>query len=191
MSLKLFYCDTETSGVDYKNCGLLKMAGIFTIDGHEAFRINYKIKPKPNAFLDPEAFKCNGIDPKDFDKYDEMKDVHHRLTMQLGHHINKFSKTDKAFFIGYNCKFDVDFMRQWFLDCDDKYFGSWFWSNPIDVMALASEYLKNVRAEMPNFKLMEVARAFNIPIVEGELHDAIYDVELTKKIYEKMINGEA
>lgn len=46
----------------------------------------------------------------------------------------------------------------------DKYFGSWFWSNSIDVMVLATPYLAAKRTEMENFKQGTVAKALGIQV---------------------------
>jgi DNA polymerase-3 subunit epsilon len=66
----------------------------------------------------------------------------------------------------------------------DEYFGSWFWSNSVDVMVLASNYLLDRREEMENFKLSTVAKFLNIAVEDDALHDAQYDIELTKLIYD-------
>ena len=55
-------------------------------------------------------------------------------------------------------------------------------------MVLASEYLLEKRVAMPNFKLMSVARAVGIEIDESRLHDAQYDIELTRTIYKIVTN---
>lgn len=41
---------------------------------------------------------------------------------------------------------------------------------------------------MENFKLMTVARTMGIEIDENKLHDATYDIELTRDIFYKIIN---
>jgi len=56
------------------------------------------------------------------------------------------------------------------------------------VMVLASEYLADVRIGMENFKLMSTARAVGIEIDESKLHDAEYDIELTRNIYRVVTN---
>jgi DNA polymerase-3 subunit epsilon len=55
-------------------------------------------------------------------------------------------------------------------------------------MVLASEYLLEKRVAMENFKLMTVARAVGIEIDESKLHDAQYDIELTRTIYKIVTN---
>jgi len=66
--------------------------------------------------------------------------------------VDKFDKKDKLHLAGYNIGgFDIPFLRTFFLQNNDKYFGSWFWSDSLDVMVLASLYLKNKRSGMLNF----------------------------------------
>lgn len=40
------------------------------------------------------------------------------------------------------------------------------------------------RASLVNFKLMTVAKYLGHDVEEDKLHDALYDIELTEKIYE-------
>ena len=68
----------------------------------------------------------------------------------------------------------------------DNYFGSWFWSNSLDVMVLATYYLLDRRSKMENFRLATVAREMGIDIENEKLHDAFYDLYLTKSIYDKV-----
>ena len=77
-------------------------------------------------------------------------------------------------------------MREWFLKQGDIYFGAWFWHPPIDVAVLAMAALGDRRAKMVNFKLATVAAEFGIEIDAKRLHDAAYDIELTRKIYDRI-----
>ena len=86
---------------------------------------------------------------------------------------------------GYNnASFDNQFFREFFAQNRDKYFGSWFWSNSFDVMVLATPYLAERRADMANFKLSTVADTLGIKVEEDKLHDAMYDIYLTKAIFD-------
>ena len=42
-------------------------------------------------------------------------------------------------FAGYNARFDMDFVRALFEKSGDSYFGSWFYSAPLDVMSFVAE----------------------------------------------------
>ena len=53
---------------------------------------------------------------------------------------------------------------------------------------LASQYLLKRRASMPSFKLKRVAKELGIVVEEESLHDAYYDVKLTRQIY-RIVTG--
>lgn len=102
--------------------------------------------------------------------------------------VNKFDKRDKMYLVGYNnAGFDNNFLRALFTQCGDKYFGSWFYPNCMDVYVMVTPFLMGVRNDMENFKLMTVARTMGIEIDENKLHDATYDIELTRDIFYRII----
>ena len=53
-----------------------------------------------------------------------------------------------------------------------------------DVMVLASAYLATRRPDMENFKLSTVARTLGVDVQNESLHDAMYDIELTKAVFD-------
>lgn len=98
---------------------------------------------------------------------------------------SKYNKKDKFFLVGYNnAAFDNQFLRGFFLQNSDNYFGSWFWSNTIDVMVLASAYLATRRPDMENFKLSTVAKTLGVDVESESLHNALYDINLTKAVFD-------
>ena len=69
------------------------------------------------------------------------------------------------YLVGYNnAGFDNHFLRALFQQCGDKYFGSWFYPNCMDVYVMATPFLMDVRNDMENFKLMTVAKTMGIEI---------------------------
>lgn len=52
------------------------------------------------------------------------------------------------------------------------------------------EYLLAERPMMPNFKLSTVAAQLGVVVSEDKLHDALYDVDLTRDAYHIMIDDE-
>ena len=113
-----------------------------------------------------------------------MEEVYRKFVNMLAKYVDRFDKRDKFFLVGYNnAAFDNQFLRGFFLQNGDVYFGSWFWSNSFDVMVLATSYLAERRAEMENFKLSTVAKFLGIWVSDDELHNAMYDIELTMKIF--------
>lgn len=182
--IKNCFFDVETTGLKFWKNSIHQLSGIIEIDGQEKERFEFRIKPHPQAETDDDALAISGITKADLENYFDMKDVHRNFCAILSKYVDKFNKSDKFYLIGYNnASFDNPFLRAFFKQCGDEYFGSWFWSCPIDVMILSGEYLKLERPAMKDFKLATVAAHLKIKVSEEKLHDASYDVELTREIY--------
>ena len=182
---KIFFYDLETTGVRHWKNGIHQLSGQIVIDGEVKESFNYKIAPNPNCIIEDEALAVAGVTKDTILEYPSMREIYSQLTSMLSKYVDKFKKTDKFHLCGYNnASFDNQFFRAFFVQNNDQYFGSWFWSDTIDVMCLASNHLKKERATLPNFKLMSVARHLGIPVEDDKLHDALYDIELTRQIYQ-------
>lgn len=117
--------------------------------------------------------------------YPPMEEVYRDFKKLLCKYVSQYDRNDKFFLAGYNnAAFDNQFLRGFFLQNGDKYFGSYFWANTIDVMVLATEYLLERRAEMENFKLSTVAKFLGVSVDDESLHDAFYDIYLTRQVYD-------
>lgn len=186
--MKLLFFDLETTGTDPQVNGVYEISGAIVIDRKVVEKFEFKVRPHKLTTIDPEAFKVRkDIDVKAIKKYPKPKKVHKLLEEILGKYVDKFDKKDKYFLAGYNnAKFDNEFLRSWFLDCEDKYYGSWFWSNPIDVMVLATWKLMDKRHNMVDFKLHTVAKEFGIKVNEKKLHSSLYDALLTYDIFDRL-----
>jgi DNA polymerase-3 subunit epsilon len=80
----------------------------------------------------------------------------------------------------------MPFLRAWFKQNNDEYFGSFFWAVPIDVYVLAGEKLGDDVVNLPNLKLATMCRHFGIEVEDDRLHDAEYDIYLTKALHQKL-----
>lgn len=184
--LKYCFIDLETTGLDKDRHAVIQIAGIIA-DGDKPYAFfNHRVRPLDNKIIEAEALEVTGLTRKEIGEYAPAHQVHKDLTGTFGEHVDKYDKQDKMFFCGYNSQFDYGFLRQWFYDLDDQYFGSWFFTPPLDVMQAALLSLRLHRHEMENFKLHSVAKAMNIPVEEKQLHDAMVDVELTLAIWRKL-----
>lgn len=185
MSYNIVRCfiDVETTGVDPKLNGITQIAGIIDVNGTEADVFDFKCKPFNGDIIESRALEVQGHTQEEIMLYPEPVSIQKDLTGIWGNHIDKYSRQDKMFFVAYNASFDNQFMREWFNRCGDNYFGSWFWTPQIDVMALAGQHLLGKRKDMINFKLGTVAETLGIEIDGADLHDALYDIKLTREIY--------
>lgn len=183
--MKLLFFDLETTGLNPAKNGVHQISGEIIIDGISKEKFDFKVQPNPKCIIEQEALDVAKVTKEQILAYPPMIDVYVKLTKMLAKYVDKFSKADKFFLIGYNnASFDNQFLRGFFLQNGDQYFGSWFWSNSLDVMVLASQHLLEERTKMENFKLATVAKQIGINVDETKLHDAGYDISLTRAIYE-------
>jgi len=182
---KLFFYDLETTGTKYWRNGIHQISGLIVINGVEVEEFNFKVKPFEKAVIEDEALNVAGVTKEDILNYEPMEVVYEKLISILSKYINKFDKLDKFHLVGYNnSSFDNQFLRAYFVQNNDQYFGSWFWSDTIDCMVLACNKLKDDRTKLPNFQLKTVAQWLGIKVEENNLHDALYDIRITKQIYD-------
>ena len=182
---KLFFYDAETTGLlHYKNA-IHQLSGMIVINNVIMEEFNFSIRPHAKAVIEESALAVGNVTEEQIMAYPEAYIVHNKILNLLAKYCNKYDKTDKLHLIGYNNRrFDDSFLRSFFDVCGDKYFGSWFWNDTSDVLVLASNYLQDVRKELPDFKLHTVAAYLGIEIDETKLHNAVYDIHLTKAIYD-------
>lgn len=181
--MKLFYVDLETTGVNYWQHGIHQLSGMIEIDGEIKETFDFKMRPDLRCKIDDEALAIGHISREILDTYPYHDEVYLQLVKMLAKYVNKYDRTDKFHIVGYNnASFDNNFLRAFFRQNNDNYFGSWFWSSSIDVMVLAAWGLSSERHLMENFKLMTVAKKLGIEIDESKLHDGLYDVQLTRHV---------
>jgi len=159
------------------------------IDGVEKGKFDLRCKPFPADVVDAGALEVNGITPAEIESYPEPKVVYHKLNEILVAWVDRYDKHDKFQFVGYNATFDDRFLREFWRKNGDKYHGSWFWWPPIDVAVLAANHLGDRRSELVNFKLTTLASYLGVS-ADGEAHDASWDIEVTRRIYEMVKGGQ-
>lgn len=190
--LKLLFVDVETTGTDPAKHGIIQLSGCVLLASREALILNddaifnFKMKPFPGDIIEDSALKINGISRESLMNDSERMEgieAQRQFTSLLYRYVDKYKKTDKFFFVGFSATFDDNFCRALFNKCGDKYYGSLICWPPIDVAAMAALKLGEKRLFMPNFKLATVAAACGIPVDPQKTHDAMYDIDLTVKIF--------
>lgn len=186
--LKMFYFDLETGGLDSKKSPILQFAGKIEVNGIEVEEVEWFIKPPDWKLCDPVALDINGI----YKKWEENPELfvteqefYEQLLKLLNRYINRFDKLDKFYLVGYNSHaFDAQFLRALFLAYNNNFFGSYFWNPSVDVMLLAMAACIGQRHNLGDFKLATVAQSLGIKVDPNRLHDGMYDIELTREIFQ-------
>jgi DNA polymerase-3 subunit epsilon len=186
--IKKLFLDLETSGLDPQLNAVLEIGCI--IEYKDVYKeLNFFCQPFPNDLVDSEALDVNKLTEEKIRSFPTPKKVYNDLTAELATHIDKYNPKDKFVLLGYNVGFDAQFLRSFWMKNQDKYFGSWFWYPPLDVMALAMRHIlkHRDRSQMKDFKLMTVAEEFSLDVNPEQAHGALYDVCLTRDLY-RLVN---
>lgn len=187
---KYIFIDTETTGVNPKENGIIQLAGLIAFEENGTYaemeRFNYFIRPLEQNKIESRALEVNNLTTEQLMHFPEAIDVYMDFIRTMGKYIDKYNRNDKFQFVAYNARFDFDFIREWFANLGDVYFGSWFHFPPLDVMNMAAFLLNDQRKNLANFKLETVANYLGLA-PEGQLHDAYTDIILTKNIYDYFI----
>ena len=185
---KLLYLDLETSGLYPNVHGITQISGEVEIDGVTKEKFNFRCKPFPEQKIDDKALEVTGTTREALETHEESFVVFQKFKRMLSKYVSCFNKKDKFYMVGYNShSFDSAFLRRLFSLCGERYYGSYFWSAGFDVMLLAAHKLAEERPNMPDFKLVTVAKQLGVEVDVNRLHDAEYDIEITKAAYKEVI----
>lgn len=188
-----FFYDVETTGVDFRKHSIIQFSAQIEKNDEVIEKINLFSKPHPRAIIDPMALKVNNLTEEQIFNFEhDYVSLYKTILKILGKYIDRFNSKQKMYLVGYNNRsFDDHFFRKLFELNNDSFFNSWFWSDSIDVMSAAADYLIDRRPYMTNFKLKTVAKELGLKVDESRLHDADYDIELTRQIYRICTKREA
>jgi DNA polymerase III subunit epsilon len=182
---KVFWTDTETTGVFESSCAIVQLAGLIEIDGKIVEEFNLRARPHNGAFISDEALKVTGLDEATIMAYPPHEEMYNDLVRTLNKYVNKFNKKDKFVIAGYNIHFDDGFLRQLFSRCNNKYYGGLIAWPKIDAANLvAEEYVKGLR--LSDHKLGTLCAHFGIAL---DAHDALGDIKATRELYYRLRGG--
>ena len=185
--IKLFY-DLETTGLNYRVNGIHHISGIVDIDDEVVERFDFKVRPPVYAKIEAAALRVGGVTEAEIMAYPEMPIVYNQFRAMLKKYIDPADRSNKAYLCGYNnAAFDDFFLQKFFELNKDAFFAAYFFGS-LDVIVLARQYLRYRVPKMPSFKLKRVALELGLVVDVERLHDAAYDVELTRQIY-RIVTG--
>lgn len=180
---KILYFDTETTGLNPEKNDIIQLAGIVVVHGKEMERFNLKCQPMDWETISDEALTVHGYKLEDLMTFMKPYEMYKQLVDIFSKYINKYDKNDKFTPAGYNVRFDMEFLNNFFKKQNDVYFGSWIsWKmiDPIQILHFL-DYCKKIA--LPNYKLSTVCDHFGIDI---NAHDALSDIQATRQLISKI-----
>lgn len=184
---KVAWIDVETSNIEPKTGAIIQLACLIEIKGEVVAEHEYICRPHDGACVEPEALAIHGRTVDEVWGYDLPARAHSALCKDMGRYVNKYDKLDKFVFAGYNAKFDNDFVRSFFLHCNDNYFGSWFHRPVLDVYAFVAYEIVKSGLILPDYKLTTMCGHYGIEI---QAHDAMSDIRATRELFIKLTQKE-
>lgn len=181
--MKILYFDTETTGKDPIKNGIIQISGIIEIDGVVKETFNLRAAPGVNDQIEQEALDVTGVKKEDFASYPSASETYSNLLRIFSRYVNKFNPKDKFTPAGYNVRFDLEFLSQFFRKNNDKYFGSWIAWQGVDALPLVHYMHFLGELNLPNYKLGTLCEHFGIQI---NAHDALSDITATRELVLKI-----
>jgi len=180
-TIKTLWIDVETTGLNPHEDSIIELAALFEHGEEKSVFHTYCLPEK----IVPESFKkieeLTGI-TLDFLKKNGISErsLYDGFTQWMSRYISKYDKGDKAIFAAYNARFDNEFIRELFRRNGDPYFGSWFYSAPLDIMSTVTlAFRLGIIQGMKNFKNATIAESLGI---ELKAHSAIEDIKASRQI---------
>lgn len=188
MSIKALYFDVETTGKSaYKN-DIVQLSGMVEIDGVVKEEFNLLARPADPSTIEDEALQVIGKTREEIMAYPDRSEMKKKFQTILARYVDKFNKSDKFIPIGYNVRFDLDFLHSFFKKQRDMYLGSFISWYYVDVMALANLKAFEGAFKLENHKLSTLCGHYGIEI---NAHDAMSDITATRLLLAKMMGRDA
>ncbi|MFA5128540.1 MAG: 3'-5' exonuclease [Patescibacteria group bacterium] len=181
--MKIIYFDTETTGLNPVVNDIIQFAGIIEIDGEEKERFDFKLQPFSYENINQSAMSVHGITAEQLKNFDSPGEAYNKIISIFDKYIDKYDKNDKFIVCGYNVKFDVDFLKEFFSKNKNNYLFSYFGvvKDPLPVLG----YLKSInKIDCENLKLESVCKIFGIEIFNA--HNALADIDATRSVIKKV-----
>ena len=183
---KVLWLDVETTGLDCRKHGLREVGFIIEIDGVEVDKGVFKINPftytTKDVVIDDYALEISKVSIEDLESYDSSSYCFKELMKKLVKYVNVNDKNDCFVIAGYNTAFDIGFIKEWFKEMGllDSY-KDLFHYKSLDVFSIVFALRHIGLNSAENDKLETMCNYFDIEI---EAHNALSDIEATKKLYE-------
>ena len=183
---KVLWLDVETTGLDCRKHGLREVGFIIEIDGVEVdkgvFRINPFTYTTKDVVIDDYALEISKVSIEDLKSYDSSSYCFKELMKKLVKYVNVNDKNDCFVIAGYNTAFDIGFIKEWFkeMGLQDSY-KDLFHYKSLDVFSIVFALRHIGLNSAENDKLETMCNYFGIEI---DAHNALSDIEATKKLYE-------
>lgn len=183
---KILFIDTLTTGMNTERCAIYKIGGIYTEDGVEKKRFEFRMRPFPGARISDQSLWIGGVDRSVLASYPESASAFAEFVDMLDGFVEMRNSKDKMYIAGFNASaFDVPFLWEWFRKNGNDHNRDYFHMQVIDIMTISAFFLMDQRRRMQDFKLESVARFMDVYSGEGDTCDCIQNAKTCLDLYRK------
>ena len=184
---KILFLDILSTGMDIKRCAIYRIGGIYTEDGVEKKRFDFRVRPFPGARISDQSLWVGGVDRSILAHYPDQEKVFEEFIAMLNEFVEVRNSRDKMYLAGFNtATMDAPFLWQWFNINRNERNRDYFHMQIMDMMTVAGFALMDERRSMQDFKLESVARQLRIYPGEGDTSDCIQNAKTCLDIYRHM-----
>jgi len=184
MNKKAFWFDTETTGLSGQKNDLIQLAYLIEINGEIEEEGSVYCQPFDYNTINAKALEVNKLTVAKLKEFPTPQETYKKLQAVLDKYVDRYNREDKFSPAGYNVAFDVNFLKNFFLKNNDKYYGAFFDYHMINVDSLLYLFDYKGIIKLENYKLVTVAKHFGI---EFNAHDALADIKTTRQVFYKLL----
>lgn len=178
---KILYIDCETSGLNPVKHDILELGLMIEVNGIIKEKHDIFMQPFNYESIEEESLKINNLTIDKIRKFPHPRTVYPVLNKMFSKYVDRYDKNDKFSPAGYNVTFDLNFLSEFWIKNDDKYFGSFCnWRQRLDPLPLLAMLQFKDFCTFENLKLETVCKYFKIPLTEA--HNALADIVATREL---------
>jgi len=180
--MRKLWLDVETTGLDSKEHGVIQLACLVeNKQGEIIDKFEIRIKPFKGCIYSADAKKVHGKSKKEIKTYVPEKEAVTKFILWLQkYQINK----EQYSITGYNSRFDQEFIISLF-ERNNIPFWTYFNYYDIDVFALIK--ILDLSGTFEGKKSKKLVAVCNSQGIKINAHDALSDIEATRKLYNKVM----
>src|SRR3972149_10081728 len=134
--VKYMWMDIETSGRSSTKNGIVQAAFMFEASEKIVDRKTFFMNPA-NKEIDRNCLDALGLTEEDLKKFDLSITAYKDIRDWFCLYVDPFDRDDKFVPAGYNIlRFDMNFLRNLWSDCQDRYFHSFFTGDALDLVGV-------------------------------------------------------